>query len=48
MLLFPLKLLQEAVALKRHEELIHEVEATWQAGRERKAKRGASERKKKI
>lgn len=38
---------QEAVALKRQEELIREEEAAWQAGSEQKAKRGASEKEKK-
>ncbi|GKU85818.1 hypothetical protein SLEP1_g437 [Rubroshorea leprosula] len=38
---------QEAVALKRQEELIREEEAAWLAESEQKAKRGASEREKK-
>ena len=37
---------QEAVALKRQEELIRE-EAAWLAENEQKAKRGASEKEKK-
>ncbi|MBA0599972.1 hypothetical protein Gorai_006171, partial [Gossypium raimondii] len=37
---------QEAVALKRQEELIRE-EAAWLAESEQKAKRGASEKEKK-
>ncbi|XP_015887974.3 TNF receptor-associated factor homolog 1a [Ziziphus jujuba] len=38
---------QEAVALKRQEELIREEEAAWQAETEQKAKRGATEKEKK-
>lgn len=38
---------QEAVALKRQEELIREEEAEWMTGIEQKAKRGASEKDKK-
>ncbi|KAJ9547361.1 hypothetical protein OSB04_019904 [Centaurea solstitialis] len=38
---------QEAVALKRQEELIREEEEAWMAGSEQKAKRGASEKEKK-
>ncbi|XP_029128568.1 TNF receptor-associated factor homolog 1b isoform X2 [Cajanus cajan] len=38
---------QEAVALKRQEELIREEEAAWQAESDQKAKRGVSEREKK-
>ncbi|KAI9087443.1 hypothetical protein K1719_030583 [Acacia pycnantha] len=38
---------QEAVALKRQEELIREEEAAWQAGSEQKARRGANEKEKK-
>ncbi|KAF3456851.1 hypothetical protein FNV43_RR01505 [Rhamnella rubrinervis] len=39
---------QEAVALKRQEELIREEEAAWQAETEQKAKRGATEKEKKL
>ena len=38
---------QEAVALKRQEELIREEEAAWQAGSEQKARRGVNEKEKK-
>lgn len=38
---------QEAVALKRQEELIREEEAAWLAESEQKAKRGAIEKEKK-
>lgn len=38
---------QEAVALKRQEELIREEEAAWQAEIEQKARRSASEKDKK-
>ncbi|KAK7268730.1 hypothetical protein RIF29_21438 [Crotalaria pallida] len=38
---------QEAVALKRQEELIREEEAAWQAESDQKAKRGVNEREKK-
>lgn len=38
---------QEAVALKRQEELIREEEAAWLAESEQKAKRGVSEKEKK-
>ncbi|PKI67409.1 hypothetical protein CRG98_012194 [Punica granatum] len=38
---------QEAVALKRQEELIREEEAAWQAESEQKAKRGANAKEKK-
>ncbi|KAK4266101.1 hypothetical protein QN277_027071 [Acacia crassicarpa] len=38
---------QEAVALKRQEELIREEEAAWQAESEQKARRGANEKEKK-
>ncbi|KAF7837520.1 TNF receptor-associated factor-like protein 1b-like isoform X1 [Senna tora] len=38
---------QEAVALKRQEELIREEEAAWQAESEQKAKRGVNEKEKK-
>lgn len=38
---------QEAVALKRQEELIREEEAAWLAETEQKAKRGVNEREKK-
>lgn len=38
---------QEAVALKRQEELIREEEAAWLAESEQKAKRGAGEKEKK-
>ncbi|CAN1841162.1 TNF receptor-associated factor homolog 1b [Linum perenne] len=38
---------QEAVALKRQEELIREEEEAWMAGNEQKAKRGATEKEKK-
>lgn len=38
---------QEAVALKRQEELIREEEAAWMAETELKTKRGASEKEKK-
>ncbi|KAL5781836.1 hypothetical protein ACOSP7_006865 [Xanthoceras sorbifolium] len=38
---------QEAVALKRQEELIREEEAAWMAESEQKAKRGADEKEKK-
>ncbi|RDX83509.1 MATH domain-containing protein, partial [Mucuna pruriens] len=38
---------QEAVALKRQEELIREEEATWQAESDKKSKREVSEREKK-
>ena len=38
---------QEAVALKRQEELIREEEAAWQAESEQKARRLASEKDKK-
>ena len=37
---------QEAVALKRQEELIREEEAAWLAESEQKAKRGATEKEK--
>ncbi|KAJ6903610.1 TNF receptor-associated factor [Populus alba x Populus x berolinensis] len=39
---------QEAVALKRQEELIREEEVAWLAESEQKAKRGATEKEKKI
>ncbi|KAH8495650.1 hypothetical protein Peur_055651 [Populus x canadensis] len=39
---------QEAVALKRQEELIREEEAAWLAESEQKAKRGATEKEKKL
>ncbi|CAK9183877.1 unnamed protein product [Ilex paraguariensis] len=39
---------QEAVALKRQEELIREEEAAWLAGGEQKAKRVAAEKEKKL
>ncbi|KDO41751.1 hypothetical protein CISIN_1g001172mg [Citrus sinensis] len=39
---------QEAVALKRQEELIREEEAAWLAESEQKAKRGAAEKEKKA
>ncbi|KAK3190271.1 hypothetical protein Dsin_029832 [Dipteronia sinensis] len=39
---------QEAVALKRQEELIREEEAAWLAESEQKAKRGAAEKEKKL
>lgn len=39
---------QEAVALKRQEELIREEEAAWLAETEQKAKRGVNEREKKA
>ncbi|XP_044486276.1 TNF receptor-associated factor homolog 1b-like [Mangifera indica] len=39
---------QEAVALKRQEELIREEEAAWLAESEQKAKRGAAEKEKKT
>ncbi|XP_038700191.1 TNF receptor-associated factor homolog 1a-like [Tripterygium wilfordii] len=39
---------QEAVALKRQEELIREEEAAWLAENEQKAKRGALEKEKKL
>ncbi len=39
---------QEAVALKRQEELIREEEAAWLAESEQKAKRGAAEKEKKY
>ena len=39
---------QEAVALKRQEELIREEEAAWLAESEQKAKRGAIEKEKKA
>ncbi|CAK8572019.1 unnamed protein product [Lathyrus sativus] len=38
---------QEAVALKRQEELIREEEASWQAENDQKTKRGVNEREKK-
>ena len=38
---------QEAVALKKQEELIREEEAAWLAESEQKAKRGATEKEKK-
>jgi hypothetical protein len=38
---------QEAVALKRQEELIREEEAAWLVESEQKAKRGATEKEKK-
>lgn len=38
---------QEAVALKRQEELIREEEAAWLAESEQKAKRGGTEKEKK-
>lgn len=38
---------QEAVALKRQEELIREEEAAWLAETEQKAKRGAADKEKK-
>ncbi|KVH87839.1 MATH-like protein [Cynara cardunculus var. scolymus] len=39
---------QEAVALKRQEELIREEEAAWMTGIEQKTKRGASEKEKRA
>lgn len=39
---------QEAVALKRQEELIREEEAAWLAESEQKAKRSAAEKEKKT
>ena len=39
---------QEAVALKRQEELIREEEAAWLVESEQKAKRGAAEKEKKL
>ena len=38
---------QEAIALKRQEELIREEEEAWLAETEQRAKRGAAEREKK-
>ncbi|CAN6440973.1 unnamed protein product [Victoria cruziana] len=39
---------QEAVALKRQEELIREEEASWQAGNNLKSKRGAADKEKRA